>query len=104
MKISPRVADRISQDFDTRDKAWVLDRLFSLDIGSSQVGLNERVCAAIVLVADGDVDRFVNAAALAERDWRDVLVSAGLAGEDWRARLDDALRPPPVASTRKDAP
>jgi hypothetical protein len=46
----------------------------------------ERVHAAVVIPADGDVDRLVVLAPEAEQDWRDVLVAAGLAGEGWPER------------------
>jgi hypothetical protein len=51
----------------------------------------ERVQSAIVLYAAGDLERLRYAVRLAIADWRDVLVSAGLANDDWRERLDVAL-------------
>lgn len=51
----------------------------------------ERVRAAIVLSAAGDVTRFRRAVELAKRDWRDVLIATGLADADWAARLDAEL-------------
>jgi hypothetical protein len=47
----------------------------------------ERVQPAVVLLSGGDSQRFLEAAALAWQDWRDVLVAAGLAHDDWRDRL-----------------
>jgi hypothetical protein len=52
---------------------------------------SERVRAAIVLLADGDIRRLHQALGLAAADWRDLLVAAGLASEDWPARLDQEL-------------
>lgn len=49
---------------------------------------SERVQAAIVLLADGDIHRLRQALDLAVTAWRDQLVAAGLASEDWPARLD----------------
>ncbi|MBM7774575.1 hypothetical protein JOD54_004779 [Actinokineospora baliensis] len=51
----------------------------------------ERVQAAIVLLADGDMARLRDALALSVVDWRDVLVGASLADEDWPSRLDREL-------------
>ncbi|GAA4608905.1 hypothetical protein BJY16_007069 [Actinoplanes octamycinicus] len=51
----------------------------------------ERVQAAVVLLSGGNSQRFLQAAALAVADWRDVLVAAQLADDDWRAQLNDAL-------------
>jgi hypothetical protein len=41
---------------------------------------------------DGDSQRFRHAMTIARGDWRDVLVWAQLADEDWRDRLNEALR------------
>lgn len=54
---------------------------------------SERVQAAIVLLADGDIGRFRQALDLGQTDWRDVLMAAGLADEDWPDRLDRELGP-----------
>ncbi|WP_433788781.1 hypothetical protein [Actinoplanes sp. CA-252034] len=51
----------------------------------------ERIQAAVLLVADGDSHRFLQALAMAQRDWRDVLVAADLAHENWPDRLQVAL-------------
>jgi hypothetical protein len=61
---------------------------------------SERVQAAIVLLADGDIPRLRQALELAMTDWRDVLVAAGLADENWPQRLDEELgeyRPPLIS-------
>jgi hypothetical protein len=89
------MADRIAHDFRGRRASQVMELLSSLDLGGSSPEGDERICGAILLVADGDVDRLVSAVALAEVDWRDMLVSAGLENADWRKRLDDALARPP---------
>jgi hypothetical protein len=52
---------------------------------------SERIQAAIVLLADGDIARLRQAVDLAMADWRDLLVAAGLASEDWPGRLDREL-------------
>lgn len=53
----------------------------------------ERIQAAILILARGSVDRLVAAVREAEGDWRDVLVSAGLANESWQDCLAAALGP-----------
>jgi hypothetical protein len=53
---------------------------------------SERVQAAIVLYADGDITRLHQMLDLAKSDWRDVLVDGGLANADWPQRLDTALK------------
>lgn len=51
----------------------------------------ERIQAAIVLLADGNIERFLDAVVMAQGDWRDVLVAADLAQEGWAERLNTAL-------------
>jgi hypothetical protein len=53
----------------------------------------ERMQAALVLRARGDCQRFLAARDVAERDWRDALVAAGLADEDRPQRLAANLGP-----------
>jgi hypothetical protein len=48
----------------------------------------ERVLAAIILSADGDMRRLHQAVELSRLDWRDALLAGGLAHEDWPQRLD----------------
>jgi hypothetical protein len=52
----------------------------------------ERLVAAVVLLADGDAPGIERAINLAERDWRDLLVAAGLADADWEKELTRRLR------------
>jgi hypothetical protein len=82
---SARLQARIRRDFPEADIADALiDELRSL-------AAEERVQASIVLWATGDLSRFHDSLALAEVDWRDVLVRGGLANEDWRQVLYSAL-------------
>jgi len=53
----------------------------------------ERVQAALVLAAFGDLKRFVAGVRLLRIDLRDVLVAGGLAEGDWPERLDAELSP-----------
>lgn len=56
----------------------------------------ERVKAAVVLTADGQLDRLRDGLALADTDWRDALMLTrgtpfDLSGQDWQDVLDDEL-------------
>jgi hypothetical protein len=82
---SARLEARIRHDFPEPGSAdAVLDKLRVLDT-------DERIQAAIVLWAQGDLNRFRDSLALAHVDWRDVLVRGGLENEDWRQVLDSEL-------------
>lgn len=52
---------------------------------------SERIQAGIVLLAGGDLAGLRQALDLARLDWRDVLMAAELAGDDWPQRLDAEL-------------
>ena len=83
--MSPRLRRHVQSDFPSAGSAAEVERLVT-DATES-----ERVQAAIVLWSGGDLGRLHEAIALAGADWRDVLVRADLADEDWSSRLDDEL-------------
>jgi len=83
--VTPRLARRIASDFPDAAAAAEVAHLVA------EAANWERVQAAIVLSAGGDLRAVHDGAALATTDWRDVLVNADLANEDWPARLDAEL-------------
>jgi hypothetical protein len=83
--VSDRLRRRIERDFREPGSAPAVIEM----VGA--VRETERVQAAVVVWANGDLARLRNACNLASQDWRDVLVRAGLADEDWRSRLDSEL-------------
>jgi hypothetical protein len=86
-----RLERRIRRDFPEPGSAHgVLQLLAGLP---RTAGYDERVQAAIVLLADRDIGRLHRALDLAAKDWRDLLVAAGLADEDWPDKLDRELGP-----------
>jgi hypothetical protein len=93
MLLTPRVAARLDRDFKggERDQAiYVMSVVRESDPDRTAEGM-ERVHAAMLVVARGHLTRLLNAAALAELDWRDLFVEAGLAHEDWRDRIAEEL-------------
>jgi hypothetical protein len=98
-----RLTDRVRADFPAAGSAGEILRLLHrmvVDLAGSQLveeGYDrwaERVSAAVVVVADGDVARLLQAIDDARADWRDVLVAADLARDDWAERLDVLLGRP----------
>lgn len=87
MTISSRLRKRIRTDFEEPGEATKAMRAVQRHTD------DERVQAAIVLSAGGDLGRLHEAIELAEIDWRDVLVTGGVDGEDWESRLDKELGP-----------
>jgi hypothetical protein len=82
-----RLLRRIRTDFPDAGSAEEIALLVS------EAHDSERVQAAIVLCGQGDLARIRDAQALATQDWRDVLVRAELADDDWRDKLDAQLGP-----------
>ena len=95
MTTRSRLEARVYRDFAAPGSAAaVLDLLDALPTEAGyghEMLAGERVRAAIVLLAAGDLGRLRQALNLAKADWRDVLMAADLADEDWPARLDAAL-------------
>ena len=89
MSVSERVARRVGRDFGSR-AAEAVDALALSETGNQNV---ERVHAALVLMADGDVERLWRAVELSAVDWRDVLMNGGLADGDWPVVLDREFGP-----------
>lgn len=87
---SERVERLVTGLFGPGGEGPVLERLARItDPLGHEVG--ERVHAAVVLASHGDHEMLEEQAILAEVDWRDVLVSADLAQDDWAARLTRAV-------------
>ena len=87
MEVTPRVRKRIERDFGASGSADEVCRLIGESSGT------ELVQAAIVLAASGRVTDLHDAIALAQIDWRDLLMNAGLANQDWPTKLDSVLGP-----------
>lgn len=87
-----RVRHRVHRDFGENSTRvlTLLEGLPEALPGTPQEA--ERIQAALVLGAVGDLRRFDELIALARVDWRDLLVGAGLADADWREQLNLELR------------
>jgi hypothetical protein len=83
--MTERLRKRIERDFSGSGSADEIVRIVS------EAAASERVQAAILLRASGDLRRLRDAVAVTGRDWRDTLVGAGLADDDWPEKLDAAL-------------
>jgi hypothetical protein len=91
LDVSPRLARWIESNFEPDSVAPVLAELRGLPeqaVGAQDV---ERVQASLVIRTGGSWQKFHGMVALVNQDWRDALVAAGLADEDWPSRLDAAL-------------
>lgn len=92
---TPRLVRRVRRDFPAPGSAdEILAVLDALPDKTRWPGPTpERIQAAVVLSAGGDVSRFLSAVDLAEIDWRDALMAADLGNTDWAERLERELGP-----------
>lgn len=86
--LTERLRRRIHNDFPNRGEAEEVVRLVG------QAHESERVQAAIVLLAAGDTTMLHDSLMMAQEDWRDVLMGAELADDNWPTKLDQLLGPP----------
>ena len=95
--LTARLSARIAADFAPDDAVRIAAALERIDLGdwksTRPPAGRERVLAAVLVLMRGDPDRLVKAVGIAERDWRDALVWAGLGQPDWPRRLDEQLGP-----------
>jgi hypothetical protein len=98
--ISERVQHRVRVDFPHHPNL-VIAALCELTHGvfpgeARESVAVERIQVAALLLAQGDLRRLDDAMVLGHTDWRDLLVSAGLADEGWQARVEAELAPAPA--------
>ena len=83
--VSSRLQWRVALDFPQPGSAEEVMRLLADALEC------ERVQAAIVFAANGDLPELKREVELAAIDWRDVLMNGGLAGDDWQSIMDFEL-------------
>ncbi|MFJ5049746.1 hypothetical protein [Streptomyces sp. NPDC088719] len=86
--ITSRIADRIEGQYGV-DAGLIFSLLEEAERGVFNEAAEEKVTAAVVIVANGSVDKLLDAIELMEVDWRDLLIAADLACTDWPSRLND---------------
>jgi hypothetical protein len=87
---SARLARKIRQSFAADRADDVIERLSALPETSQSA---ERIQTAVIVRADGDVERFMSEVELVQLDWRDTLMGTGLEHPDYEERLDRLLGP-----------
>jgi hypothetical protein len=97
IELTARLARKVEDDFAEVDRPGVIHALERVNLGSwlstqPPVG-RERVLTAVLVLTRGEPARLAESIRIAERDWRDALVWAGLANGDWPQRLDELLGP-----------
>jgi hypothetical protein len=93
VETSERLTRWIVAEFAAGSADQVITALRALSLDQFGGQNPERVQAALVVRTAGRWDRFTDNRTLLDQDWRDVLVQADLANEDWPHRLDAILGP-----------
>ena len=91
--VTARIERYVREVFDASDADLVVSALADWRISYEAEPPGERLIAAVVFTADGRLEGVDAAFALAEQDWRDLLVAGDLAHGDWPDRLDARLGP-----------
>jgi len=97
--VSELVAYQATARFSAADASVVLQRLADTSLPfldqPNRDRERDRVHLAILKLSDGKLDRFEKYLHSASRDWRDVLMAAGMANGDWPDVLRSAGFPVP---------
>jgi hypothetical protein len=86
--ITSRIAARLEGQYGA-EASSVSSLLEEAEVRVFHEAAEEKITAAVVILADGSVDKLLGAIELMETDWRDLLIAAELANADWPSRLDD---------------
>jgi hypothetical protein len=83
--LSQLVVDAIRERFEASDAERVIAELESIDVKllPPRGPWRDRIYLAILVMANGDSGRIVQAVRMAREDWRDLLASTGLEHENW---------------------
>ncbi|MHB9857913.1 hypothetical protein [Streptomyces sp. YIM S03343] len=87
MAITSRIASRVAEQYGA-DAASVTSLLEEAELRVFHRVAEEKITAAVLILADGSVDKLLDAIRLMEIDWRDLLIAAELAHADWPSTLD----------------
>ena len=86
MSTSEIVRKQAHKFFGSSQADDVIAALDTTDLSLGMMG-DDRVHLAILLLSRGDTQRFRDVLCQARQDWRDTLVSAGLADDNWPSVL-----------------
>jgi crotonobetainyl-CoA:carnitine CoA-transferase CaiB-like acyl-CoA transferase len=86
-QLEASILKEIQRSFAVEHRDYVTARLANTGLPMGAVAPPPRVHAAVLLLAAGDVAKFDDTLAGACADWRQTLVAAGLANQNWKSLL-----------------
>jgi hypothetical protein len=87
-QLEASILNAIQRSFAAGDRDYISTKLLNTGLPMGAVAPLPRVHAAILWLAKGDRAKFDEVLAGACADWRDTLVAAGLANQNWKLVLD----------------
>lgn len=91
MQISEAMGSLIRDKFPSSEATAILDAISSLDEQDLDGQDPDRIVGAILILKKRRTASLEAIVRLAETDWRDLLMGAGLADDDWSFHLGDAI-------------
>ncbi|MFJ2239744.1 hypothetical protein [Streptomyces sp. NPDC087859] len=88
MAVTKRIAAVIARQYGN-DADTVASLVEETELKVFHEPAHERIAAAVIIYADGDVDRLFGALREMEVDWRDLLMIAHIGNPGWQSRVDD---------------
>ena len=85
-KVSRTIEEKVREIFSLQDAAVALAALSAVEMplsNSEWPTTRDRVQAAILVLSNSQIDRLLKEVSASQVDWRDTLMGAGLAGNDW---------------------
>lgn len=94
--VSPWIYSALRLQFGQLTAERMAQALIEANFPQPPTVLCDRIHIAIIKEADGDLVRFLEMLRLAQKDWRQVVVSADLGDSKWRQQLTQAGIQPPT--------
>lgn len=89
MKISTEMISLIESRFSPTDASSILSAIASLDEQDFEHQDPDRIAGAILVLVKRRISNLAAIIESAKTDWRDLLMGAGLADDDWTFRLEE---------------
>lgn len=90
MRVSDQLIGYLQRAFDATEAARILEAIDRIDERDVDGQDTDRIALAIVIVMGRGID-LASVTALAQRDWRDLLVAGGLAEDNWPSKIAEHL-------------
>jgi hypothetical protein len=91
MQVSEKMQSFIMRAFEQADAEAIISEIGALDEGDFDYQDLDRIAAAILIFVMRNVTNHAEIIRSVTVDWRDLLMGAGLTGDDWPSRVEELL-------------